>query len=258
MQLVTDYVNEIIIDLKKNEHINHPKPQGLDETQTLINESCRSLVVDWLVDVSTQYKLSDDSLFLAVNLLDRYISKKKIKIKEFQLIACGALFIASKFEEIYPPEIIDFCLIMNNAFSRNDILRIEYDILNTLEFDILSVSPLVFLKRFLEVSKSAIKTLALSYFILEISLLEVKCLNYMPSLLAASCLYLSRKLSIRIEEIWNEDLEFYTGYSVNQMEDCIVLLYKILKCIPNNSLCSSKNKYSDKKYLEIAKEYCKK
>jgi len=246
------------VNLKKNEHINHPKPHGLEETQTLINESCRSLVVDWLVDVSTQYKLSDDSLFLAVNLLDRYISIKKINTKEFQLIACGALFIACKFEEIYPPEIIDFCLIMNNAFSRNDILRIEYEILKTLDFDILCVSPLVFLKRFLDVSKSALKAFALSNFILEISLLEIKTLKYMPSLLAASSLYISRKLLIRNEELWNEDMEFYTGYSVNQMEDCIVLLYKILKCIPNNSLCSSKNKYSDKKFLEIAKEYCQK
>jgi len=228
----------------------------MEETQTLINESCRSLVIDWLVDVSMQYKLSDDTLFLSVKLLDMYIAAKKINTKEFQLIACGALFIASKFEEIYPPEIRDFCFIMNNAYSRNDILNIEYEILKTLDFDILCVSPLVFLKRFHDISQGALKTLVFSQFILEISLLEVKCLNYLPSLIAASSLYVSRKLLIRNEDLWNEDLEFYTGYSVAQMEDCIVLLYKILKCIPNISLISSKKKYSDKKYLEIAKEYC--
>ena len=256
LQFASEYVNEIIVDLKKNENINRPKPHGLEETQTLVNDSCRSLVVDWLVDVSMQYKLSDDSLFLAVNIMDRYIGERKIQTKDFQLVGCGALLIASKFEEIYPPEVRDFCYIMDNAFTGSNLLRMEYEILKTLNFDVLCVSPLVFLKRFHNVSQGAYKSLVLAQFVLEISLLEIKSLNYPPSLLASSSLYISRKLVQCSDELWTEDLEFYTGYSVDDMEDCIVLLYRILTCVPNVSLAASRKKYSDKKYLGVSKECC--
>jgi hypothetical protein len=282
LQYVSDYANEIIVYLKETEKINLPKPNGLEETQNLINENCRSLVIDWLIDVSLQYKLNDDSLYLAVNILDRYIGEKKIQTKYLQLISCAALLIASKFEEIYPPEIQDFCYIMDNAFSEKDLLKMEYEILKTLNFDLLCVSPLLFLKKFHNISQGNYKCLLLAQFILEISLLEIKALNYLPSILASASLYISRKLvlfknknkntdkdkdkdSKNINElnefdeneykIWTEELEFYTGYSINDMENCIILLYKILICIPNLSLSASKKKYNDKNYLNISKDF---
>jgi hypothetical protein len=256
LQYVSDYANEIIVYLKETEKINLPKPNGLEETQTLVNESCRSLVIDWLVDVSMQYKLNDDSLFLAVNILDRYIGERKIQTKDFQLVGCGALLIASKYEEIYPPEIRDFCYIMDNAFDEFDLKKMEYEILKTLNYDVLCVSPLIFLKKFHNISQGNFKSLLFAQFILEISLLEIKALNYIPSILASASLYISRKLVQNEEELWPEELEFYTGYSVDDMEDCIILLYKILTCVPNVSLASSKKKYSGNKYLGVSKECC--
>ncbi|OTF73123.1 hypothetical protein BLA29_010413, partial [Euroglyphus maynei] len=59
----------------------------------------RSILVDWLVDVADEYKLKDETLFLAINYIDR---------QEFQLLGTSALFIATKYEEIYPPDLADF------------------------------------------------------------------------------------------------------------------------------------------------------
>lgn len=260
IQMVSDFATDIFLHLKKTEILNLPKPHGMEETQTIINESCRSLVVDWMVDVGMQFKLHDDSVFLAVNLMDRYIGMRKIQTKDFQLIGCGALLIASKYEEIYPPELKDFTYIMANAFSDTELLKTEYEILKTLDFDILCVSPLTFLKKFHNVSQGGLKSLMLSQFILEIGLLDIKTLNFLPSVLAASSLYISRKLleNCPLEDLWSDEMEFYTGYSVDDLEDCVKLLYKTFKMVPNVSLTSSKRKFSDKKYFGVSLEMYKK
>lgn len=253
-RLLTEYINEIIVNLKKDEDINHPKPLILknEDNQNLFNSS-RSLFVDWLVEVSN--KLTEDVLFFSVNLMDRYISIKFIETEKFKfhLIASGALFIAMKFEghDISCKEFYnEFCFAKDNSFSIDDIKQIEWEILITLNFDILRVSPLDFLKRFLHISESNSNVKNMSIFILEISLLDVKCLRYMPSLLAASSLYSARKVILKNENFWDGNLEFYTSYSVNQMEDCVASLYNILKNIPNSALCSSRRKIEKKKFIK--------
>jgi hypothetical protein len=41
-----------------------------------LNESMRAVVIDWLIDVHAKFMLLPETLFLTVNLIDRYLSKK--------------------------------------------------------------------------------------------------------------------------------------------------------------------------------------
>lgn len=87
----------------------------------------RSILVDWLVYVHLKFKLQPETLFMAINLIDRYLSKNTIMRNKLQLVGVASLFIASKFEEIYAPELKDFVYVCDNAYTKEEILGIFYN-----------------------------------------------------------------------------------------------------------------------------------
>ena len=90
--------------------------------QTDINEKMRGILVDWIIEVHLRFKLLPETLFLTVNLIDRYLTKTAIMRTRLQLVAVAALLIASKYEEIYMPELKDFVFISDNAYTKDEIL----------------------------------------------------------------------------------------------------------------------------------------
>ena len=75
--------------------------------QRFINNKRRAILIDWLIDVHLKYKLFPQTMYIAVNLIDRYLEKKETNKLEFQLIGVTAMFIACKYEEIVIPELKD-------------------------------------------------------------------------------------------------------------------------------------------------------
>ena len=84
---------------------NESKPQMYMQTQAEINEKMRSILVDWLVDVHVKFDLSPETLYLTINIVDRFLSLKPVPRRELQLVGVSALLIASKYEEIWPPQV---------------------------------------------------------------------------------------------------------------------------------------------------------
>ena len=66
---------------------------------------------------------------------------------KLQLVGVSAMLVASKYEEMYAPEIGDFVYITDNAYSKSDIRKMECLILNTLDFNLGKPLPLHFLRR---------------------------------------------------------------------------------------------------------------
>lgn len=114
-----------------------------------INPKMRSMLIDWLVDVSIEYKLESETVFLAVNYIDRFLSSLTISLPNFQLLGTASLFIASKYEEIYPPEIGEFIYITDDAYSKPQMLSMEMLVLKSLNFDISPPTAIYFLKKLL-------------------------------------------------------------------------------------------------------------
>jgi cyclin B len=75
--------------------------------------------------VHYKLKLLPETLFLTINLIDRYTEVKNIERGKYQLIGVAAMLIASKYEEIYAPEIHDFIFITDKAYARQEILEKE-------------------------------------------------------------------------------------------------------------------------------------
>ena len=85
----------------------------------------RGILIDWLVNVHLKFKLLPDTLYIAVNLIDRFIERKHVLREELQLVGSSAMFIASKYEEIYPPELNDFVFNCDNLYTKEQILDME-------------------------------------------------------------------------------------------------------------------------------------
>ena len=118
-----------------------------------INEKMRGILVDWIIEVHLRFKLLPETLFLTVNLIDRYLEKTQIMRTRLQLVAVAALLIASKYEEIYVPDLKDFVFISDNAYTREEIIEMERSMLVKLEFSITTPSSYRFLQRFAKVAK---------------------------------------------------------------------------------------------------------
>ena len=85
----------------------------------------RGILVDWVIEVHLRFKLLPETLFLTVNLIDRYCEQQQVHRTRLQLVAVAAMLIASKYEEIYAPMVRDFVYITDNAYSREEILEME-------------------------------------------------------------------------------------------------------------------------------------
>lgn len=149
--MVAEYAHHITTELLRAEKDSIPHANYMSHQED-INEKMRAILVDWIIEVHLKFKLLPETLFITINLIDRYLSKTSICRNNLQLVGVTCMFIASKYEDIYPPPVIDFVYITDNAYSTAQIFEMEYSVLSTLNFSVTSCSAYRFLERFYQVS----------------------------------------------------------------------------------------------------------
>ncbi len=107
---VQEYIDDIEQNMQMHECETKPDPFYM-KRQSQVNENIRAVLIDWLIDVHAKFKLLSETLFITVNLIDRVLSVCNIDKDTVQLLGISALFIAAKYEEIYPPTVKDFIYI---------------------------------------------------------------------------------------------------------------------------------------------------
>merc|ERR1712061_78113 len=115
----------------------------------VINGKMRGVLIDWLIEVHSQFKLLQETLYMTIYIIDKFLQVEGFTVRrnKLQLVGVSAMFIASKVEEMYAPEINDFVYITDNAYTAEEIRAIELRILNTLGFNFSRPLPLHFLRR---------------------------------------------------------------------------------------------------------------
>ncbi|KAH9675275.1 Cyclin-B1-2 [Citrus sinensis] len=117
-----EYVEDIYKFYKLVE--NESRPCSYIHTQTEISERMRAILVDWLIDVHQEFELSQETLYLTINIIDRFLSVKVVSRRELQLVGMGAMLIASKYEEIWAPEDME-----NTVYFLAELGMMHYDTL---------------------------------------------------------------------------------------------------------------------------------
>ncbi|RVW54026.1 Cyclin-A2-1 [Vitis vinifera] len=120
-QMCSLYASDIYDNFLCRELDRRPSANFMDSVQRDITPNMRGILVDWLVEVSEEYKLVPDTLYLTVNLIDRFLSKNYIEKQRLQLLGVTCMLIASKYEEICAPHVEEFCFITDNTYTREEV-----------------------------------------------------------------------------------------------------------------------------------------
>lgn len=166
----------------------------------------RSILIDWLIEVHNKFKLLPETLFLAVNILDRFLTLRNVSLSKLQLVGVTCLFIASKYEEVYAPSITQFVYIADGGFSTDEIVRAERYLLSTLEYDLSFPNPLNFLRRCSKADEYDIQSRTVAKYFMEVMEGNEKYLHLGPSIKASIGLYLARVMLCRGP--WVNELSF--------------------------------------------------
>jgi len=253
-QAVSEYIQDIMVYFRDVEEKGHPTP-GYMDSQRDINSKMREILIDWLSEVHLKFKLRPETMYLTVNLIDRFLSKRPVSRTKLQLVGCTAMLVASKYEEIYAPEVRDFVFISDKAYTREQILMMEAIVLNTLQFNLTVPSALRFGQRYLKLVKCAdARFKMLVQYLMELTLQSYVFLKYLPSKIAASAVYVALGVmsSIPGKPEWTNLLRSQTNYTEEQLKNCVKTLQEFAAQDPQKYRAVRK-KYASRKFLEVAK-----
>ena len=189
--MVAEYANEIFDYLRTLEDSTQPNPDYMDAQEGLHWDQ-RAILVDWLIEVHTKFHLLPETLYLAINVIDRFLSVKVVMLDRLQLVGITAMFIAAKYEEVFSPHIEHFKYLTDDTFSEEEILRAERFILQTLDYNLSYPNPMNFLRRISKATDYDQDTRTVAKYLMEISLIDYRLMEFLPSHVAAAAMYLSR------------------------------------------------------------------
>ncbi|KAG0019392.1 G2/mitotic-specific cyclin [Podila clonocystis] len=246
--MVAEYVVEIFENMRRQEKETMPAPDYMD-TQRELAWAMRSVLVDWLAEVHHKFKLLPETLFLSVNIMDRFLSERGVSLVKLQLVGITSLFLASKYEEIVAPSVTNFVYMADGAFTEQEILNAERYVLQVLHFQLNYPSPLNFLRRISKADNYDIHSRTVAKYLMEIPLLDHNLLIYPPSLTAAASMCLARQMLG--QEDWHANLIHYSGYTHKEIEPCIEKMKNFLQQSSHSETFIYK-KYSTKRFLKAS------
>ncbi|KAE8657936.1 Cyclin-A2-1 [Hibiscus syriacus] len=296
------YAPDIYNYIRVTELNRRPSTNYMEQVQKDITPSMRGILIDWLVEVSEEYKLVPDTLYLTVSLIDRFLSHNFIEKHRLQLLGVTCMLIASKYEEICAPRVEEFCFITDNTYTRGEVwffsyylyiafmnlallkknqsqillnslavlfvtysvgsgymagVEMESKVLNFLYFHLSVPTTKTFLRRFIQAAQATYKDPCmelefLANYLAELSLVEYNFLKFLPSLIAASAVFLARWTLNQSVHPWNPTLEHYTSYKASDLKTTVLALEELQLNTNGCSLNSIRDKYNQQKFKCVA------
>ncbi|KAM0671206.1 cyclin [Ordospora colligata] len=234
---------------------------SIDKPYTYANEGVpwkmRSLLVDWIIDIHEKLGMCHDTLFLAINLIDRFLGLRVIPSSKLQLVGVSALMIACKYEEVVCPALQTFVLLTEKTLTDEEVRKAEKYMLHTLNYDLQYVSPLNFLRKCSKANNYEINSRMVGKYLLELMTLYEEFLAFKGSIRAATAMYLSRKMTLHDQ--CKNLFVIYSGHTKEDIRECFIALVRIIGGdIPFENI---QNKYNLPKFFHVSsfvKEYSKK
>jgi len=239
-----DEYAEDILDYLKSQELNTMAEANYMAYQNEITNDMRRILIEWLIEVHGEYDLKPETLYLTINLIDRYLSKRIVPKSDFQLLGVTALWVAAKYEEAHGkiPSLSQMKFICCKYYEEPEFIQMEMRLLEEMNFSIGHPTPEAFLKLQLLMSnydcttRPAIK--ALARYIMETSLIDYNFIRFTPSVIAQSSIILA--VNILNQKSWtyiNEELWECVRSFIEKMID------------PPKSIYT---KYSSSKYMRTS------
>ncbi|XP_009798808.1 cyclin-A2-2-like [Nicotiana tabacum] len=251
------YAPDIYSNLHAMELDRRPSFNYMEKLQRDVNKGMRGILIDWLVEVSEEYRLVPDTLYLTVHLIDRFLSENYIEKQKLQLLGVTCMLIASKYEEICAPRVEEFCFITDNTYSKEEVVRMESLVLNFLGFQLAAPTTKKFLRRFVQAAQASyeVPSVELEFmanYLAELTLVDYSFLKFLPSITAASAVFLAKWTLDQSNHPWNPTLEHYTSYTALELKTTVLLLQDLQLNTSGSTLNAIREKYRQPKFKSVA------
>lgn len=217
-----------------------------------ITDRMRGILIDWLVEVHYKFELMEETLYLTVNLIDRFLERQTVSRKKLQLVGVTAMLLACKYEEISVPVVEDFIVISDKAYTRSEVLDMEKVMVNTLQFNLSVPTPYVFTKRFLKAAQSQKVLEPLAFYLMDLCLVEYEMVKFPPSLLAAASVF-TAECTLNGSKKWTKTTQLHSHYSLHQLLECSKMMVSLHQKSGTGKLVSVFKKYGTSKYGHVAR-----
>ncbi|KAF6722325.1 G2/mitotic-specific cyclin-B1 [Oryzias melastigma] len=248
--LCSEYVKDIYKYLRQLEVEQSVKPNYLQGQE--VSGNMRAILIDWLVQVNLKFRLLQETMYMTVGIIDRFLQDHPVPKKQLQLVGVTAMFLASKYEEMYPPEISDFAYVTDRAYTTAQIRDMEMTILRVLKFQLGRPLPLQFLRRASKIYEVTAEQHTLAKYLLELSMVDYDMAHFPPSMVASAALALALKVLDAGE--WDVTLQHYMEYTAETLTPVMAHIAKNVVKV-NDGLTKHmaiKGKYSTSKQMRIA------
>jgi hypothetical protein len=207
------------------------------DQQPEIKWHMRPCLVDFLVEVHFLFRLRPETLYLTMNIIDRYVSRRVVYIKHYQLVGCAALWIAAKFEEVKDrvPTVHDLVQACQDTYDESAFIQMEYHVLETIQWTLGHPTAEAWLRLVLCGAYIEDKeTEDTSRFLMEITLFYREFVRFVPSSIAAAALTLARHICGKTRRVYEETeeileivdaLDYRLATSVNELSETLVTKY---------------------------------
>ena len=240
-----EYLEDIYLNLLLEERQTEIKPKmGYMSTQNEINEQMRAILIDWIIEVHFQFNLRQETLYMTISIIDTYLSFHFISRKELQLLGIACLLISCKSQEIYYPPQSKFIEVTDGAYNKEEMLKMEKDILKKLNFNIVYPTPNDFYNILSKLYTFDKKQYYLGKYFIECVLIDYQMIKYSSSVIAAACIYLVMKyFGI------NGYQKLYSNFIINEnnpesiIKDSAKDIYDLVGNLSKSKLKTVKNKY---------------
>lgn len=169
----------------------------------------RPYLVDFIVEIHQTFRLRPETLYLTMNIVDRYVSKRIVYKRHFQLVGCAALLIAAKFEDSKDkvPTVSELSQMCCNAYDESAFTQMEGHVLSTIGWVLGFPTPEAWLRISSLQKGMDLKTQSVARFLMEATLFHRDFIGLLPSHLAAGALMLARFVCGKASKPSPEDTE---------------------------------------------------
>ncbi|KAF7339908.1 G1/S-specific cyclin CCN1 [Mycena venus] len=209
--LEEEYRDEIRGYMHDMERFTMSSIQSMDQ-QPEIRWHMRPCLVDFLVEIHFTFRLRPETLYLTLNIVDRYVSRRIVYIKHYQLVGCAALWIAAKFEDAKErvPTVQDLAQICRDTYDESAFIQMEGHVLSTIQWTLGHPTAEAWL-RLMCVGPCVedAKVQHVARFLMEITLFYREFVKFSPSSIALAALTLARFLCGKARRMWEETEECF-------------------------------------------------
>jgi cyclin B len=246
-----DFDLEVFQFMKQREMDQIADPHYFNRQPT-IKPKVRMALIDWMVELHKKLRMHTDTLFIAVYLVDLYLSKAELDKNSLQLLGSATLLIAGKVDEVYAPTIRTLVSHSKKVFTSREMSRLEAEILSTLDFKVNFLHASHFMKRFLRIPEPSSRLSMLAHFLNEVAIMDDLFIGTRPSLLAASVVSLALQLE-KGSGKWQSDIESNTGYTIKELEPLANQLLESIQRLNKTNYKAVLRKYGTDELCSVSK-----